>query len=219
MLDNFYEVCPEQCRRYYVVKDYKKVWAQTVGGTDVHKVIDSRIKNGVVLPPDAAAAEPFIAAMEARGPINSEVSLAVDRHIRPTDFWENQPAKIPWLRGKFDVVQRAADKISVFLGDWKTGKIRESPDQVEIGALLIMEKDPSVQTVTGANIWLKEKKLGTPYVFRREEKGERWAKWIGKMKAIEALDPSKVWERRESGLCGWCEVLDCPNNNKNKMGF
>jgi len=204
-LDRFYNVCPEQARRDFVTKDYKKPFLQVAGGIDDHRALESRIKHGEGLPPGASpAAEPMVRALEARGPIQAEAAFAVDKHLHPVRFFDNDRA---WLRGKYDVVQRFGAR--AFIGDWKTGKTKEASDQLEIGALLLMESDPAVETVTGANLWLKAGKVGQPYTFTRAEKGARWAKWVGKMNAVEKLDPDKVWDKREGPLCNWCPNREC----------
>ena len=203
LLDRFYNVCPEQARRDFITKDFKKPFTQVAGGIDAHKVIEQRIKNKTPLPDDAKSAEPCVLAMEQRGPIQAEVSLAIDRHLRPADFWD----KSVLLRGKFDAVQET--RTTAFIGDWKTGKVREKEDQLELGSLMLMEAKPHLVSVFAANIWLQAGKLGTMFKFDRADKGARWAKWLGKMKKIEELDPSVVWERREGPLCNWCIVSDC----------
>ena len=61
----------------------------------------------------------------------------------------------------------------------------------------------------GVNIWLAAGKLGTPYVFRRLEKGAPWARWIRKMHDIEQKDPAAVWETKPGPLCSYCPVKVC----------
>ena len=85
--------------------------------------------------------------------------------------------------------------------------MREKADQLERGALLLMASDLAVQEVQAANIWLQTGKVGTPYRFTRGT--TLWTKQIALMQKIEALDPAVPWERRQSGLCGYCPVADC----------
>ena len=95
------------------------------------------------------------------------------------------------------------------LADWKTGKRRESPDQLELGALLTFANDERIQEVTGVNVWLHHGGLGTPYVFWRADPW-RWIPWLRKMGDIEKKDPAAEWERKPSGLCLYCPVKVCP---------
>lgn len=201
------ENCPEAARHLFVLRDFKKTWSVD-GGIDAHKVLESRLRNKKPLPSEMESAEKFCAAFEKDGlPVEVEVSLAVTHHITPTTFFS--PAA--WLRGKFDVIKRDRTKRKAFIGDWKTGAVRETDVQLAIGADLLMENDPEIDTVTGANIWLKPGKIGTPFVFTRETKSSRWAPRVKRLREIEARDPTKEWEKRDGPLCRYCPVKVCEN--------
>ena len=194
--------CPEAARQIYVLRAYKKTWT-VQGGIDEHKVLEDRLKTKTPLPPSLAASERYVQALEARGtPVEVELSLAVDRSLHPVDFW----SKAAWLRGKYDVRLLAPPR--ALLADWKTGKRRESPDQLELGALLTFANDERIQEVTGVNVWLHHGGLGTPYIFRRDE-DMRWIPWLRKMYDIEQKDPAAVWETKPGPLCSYCPVKVC----------
>ena len=197
-----YDSCPEQARHLYVLRTYKKEWP---AGIDIHKSMENRFRYGQSLPPELSHAEPLAVSLERQGKPECEVSLAVDRDLRPAKSYDG------WLRGKWDVVLRWPDKARAFIGDWKSGKIRETVDQIEIGALLLMAADPRISEVHGANFWIGNGKaqLGVPYTIKRSE--SRWPKWLARMATIEKLDRNEPWEMRESALCGWCPVKVCPH--------
>lgn len=197
------DTCPEQMRQLYIVKQFKKSYATSQGGIDDHKVLEQRLRYKQPLPPPLAKAEPMVASLEASGTPEVEVSYAVKRDLSPTGFWDG------YLRGKYDVVVRTPT--TAFIGDWKSGKVRETADQLEIGALLLMANKPEVDTVVGANLWLQVQKVGTPYTFRRAENNERWLKWVRRMQVIESRDPNVEWERRDGPLCRYCPVATCVN--------
>src|SRR5580658_3632513 len=201
-IDQF-QKCPEAMRQIYVLKSYKKTWT-TAKGIDEHALLEARLKPPYKdLPPALGHAEKYVQSMESRGvPVQVEVSLAVDRQLHAVDFWD----KAAYLRGKYDVRILAPPR--ALIGDWKTGKRRESPDQLEIGALLTFANNPTISEVTGVNVWLNAGGLGPSYLFRREE-GERWIPWLKKMHAIETADPAQEWETRPSGLCPYCPVKVC----------
>lgn len=202
--------CPEAARHLFVLRTYKKSFAKLEGGIDDHKVLEQRLRYKEPLPSALQKAEPLVVALEQRGEPRVEVSLGVDRNLQPIGFWDG------WLRGKYDVTVKLAPTRG-FIGDWKSGKIRESSDQLEIGALLWFAADAELQEVTGANLWLRSAeigaapKLGVPYTFKREDSGRRWAKWLARMNTIEKRDPTKEWERREGALCSWCPIKVCPH--------
>lgn len=206
-LDQFYNVCPESARQQFVTRRFKKTF-EVKDGIDIHREIEARVKQSVPLPSHSANVEPYIKSFEKQGELNVEVPLAVDRMMRPVAFWSKLIE--PYLRGKFDVFVRRGSR--AVLADWKSGKKREKPDQLEIGALLLFENEPEIETVTGVNVWLKTQELGQPYVFHRRDKGMAWARWIAKMKGIEALEPNKEWPKRQGPLCNWCPVTECEHN-------
>jgi len=194
-------------RHLFILKDFKKTWT-VKGGIDAHRLLEGRLKKHAPLPPELQGAEAFCQSLEADGtPVECEVSLAVTHEIEPTSFWH----PTAWLRGKFDVIKRNPDKRKAFIGDWKTGKRRESDEQLAIGADMLMATDQSIDTVTGANIWLSDGGLGTPYVFTRQEKSKRWAPLIKRLREIEARNPAHEWEKREGPLCRYCPVKTCSN--------
>lgn len=194
--------CPEAARQLFIIKKYKKSYT-VQGGIDDHKVLEARLRYQEPLPAPLAKAEPLVASLERNGTPEVEVSLAVNRDLSPTGFWDG------WLRGKYDVITRAVK--SAFIGDWKSGKVRESQDQLEIGALLLMATHPQIDTVVGANIWLglQTPKLGTPFTFKRAENEQRWLKWVRRIQTIERRDPNVEWEKRSGPLCKFCPVQSC----------
>jgi PD-(D/E)XK nuclease superfamily len=199
--------CPEAARNLFVLKSFKKTYT-VEGGIDIHKLLEQRLKHRTPLPASLAHAEPFVASIEkyAVQPVEAEISFAVDRDLKPVGFWD----KGAFLRGKYDVVMRYPEQQSACVLDWKSGKIRESEDQLELGALLLMASDQRIDRVTGVNLWLQGYgTFGKPYTFKRLEKGPRWAKWLARIHAIEKRDPAVEWEKRPSGLCGYCPVKTC----------
>lgn len=198
-----FDTCPEQYRQIYLLRAYRKTFAKQQDGIDDHKLLEHRLRYQQPLPAPLAKAEPLAASLERSGKPEVELSLAVNQHLQPVGFWDG------YLRGKYDVVLRWPEQRRAFIGDWKSGKVRETDEQLEIGALLLLQNDARIDIVQGVNIWLQLPKLGQPYTFRREEKDALWVKWLRRMGTIEKLDPGQEWEKRESGLCGYCPVKVC----------
>lgn len=197
-----YENCPEAMRQIYILKAFKKTYTnERDGGIKTHDVLDAHFKRGTPLPPELARAQPFVASFERMGKVESEVQFGVDHMWRPMNFWD------AWLRGKFDVIARVPEKRKAVIGDWKDGNLRESKDQLEIGAHLLMQNDETIDEVTGFNIWLKVGQLGTPYTFRRGDGAV--ARLTKKLRDIETLDAKVEWEKRQGPLCRWCPVKTC----------
>lgn len=200
-----FDNCPEAARHLFILRDYKKSYT-VEEGIDIHKAMESRIRYQHALPQPLAIMEPYVQSLERAGQPIPELSLAVTKDMRPSGFWVDQA----YLRGKFDVVLRTGP--TAFLGDWKSGKVREASDQLEIGAMLLMATYPEIEQVVGANIWLKKPGPGTPYSFHRKTLDTTWLKWLKRMQAIESKDSNVPWETRDSPLCNYCPVSVCSHN-------
>ncbi len=178
-----------------------------LNGTDVHAVLEKRIKEKAPAP----IGEPFVQAFERQGAVEAEVALAVNHWLKPISFWGGNGIghqTEPLIRGKFDVVITQGS--SAIYADWKTGKPYENNElQFRIGALLLFAARPELQQVTGFNVWLKTGKLGQPYVFKRTETSPQWAALIKQMRTIEARDPKVEWEKQPGPLCKFCPVRSC----------
>lgn len=208
-----YGNCPEAVRQITILKNYKKTFTgDMLNGTDVHNVLEKRIKNGPgIYKAEFEFGDKVVHAFEKRGTVEAEVPLAVNRWLQPISFWGESGvgAKIdPLIRGKFDVVVTSGD--AVVYADWKTGKPYENNEmQFRIGALLLFAARPAVQQVTGLNVWLKTGKLGQPYVFTRERASIEWAPLMKKMAEIDARKTDVEWEKQDGPLCSYCPVKSC----------
>ena len=191
-------------RHLYILRDFKSSYtSEKDGGIDHHKLLEQRLRYHQPLPAALVKAEPYVVSLEQSGEVEVELALAVTRDLQPSGFWPG------YLRGKYDVVVRWLEQRKAFIGDWKTGKIRESGDQLEIGALLLMANDPTIDSVVGANLWLQKPGPGTPYLFMRRQLEPLWVKWSKRMQAIEQADSTTEWEKREGPLCSYCPVATC----------
>lgn len=201
-----HEQCPEKMRHIYILKDVKVSYATSQDGIDHHKVLEQRLRYRQPLPQEIAKAEPYVASLEKAGPVEVELSLAVDRALQPSGFWTG------YLRGKYDVVVRWPEQRRAFIGDWKSGKIYEKADQLEIGAMLLIANDPGIDSVIAANLWLQKPGPGIPYHFARRQLEPLWVKWSRRMSVIEQADPAMEWEKRDGPLCAYCPVVECQHN-------
>lgn len=197
-----FDNCPEQTRVVHIAKQFKKTFTpQLTKGVNHHDLIEKRIKDKQPLPPELALAEAVVQSFERRGKVEGEAMLGVDHMWRPVSFWD------AWFRGKFDISVRDHETRTAAIGDWKTGNPRETPVQLEIGAHLLMQNDPLIDTVLGVNVWLKVDKLGTPYTFKRGDGAT--ARLTKKLRDIEVLDAKVEWEKRTGPLCAYCPVKTC----------
>lgn len=207
-----FENCPKQYHSRYVLKRKSPETEQTKHGTEVHGALELRVRDGKPLPEAYRGYEPLAGAIAKQKDlgraVTCEMPLAIDKEFKPCDFF----GKNVWGRGKADLVVRNDPK--AWVGDWKTGKVREKEFQVKIFAAFIFKMLPQIQTVTANNIWLAADKLGQTYTFERHQEPAIWNEILHKINRIELAFEKDAFNAKPSGLCGWCEVLDCPYNPK-----
>jgi PD-(D/E)XK nuclease superfamily len=208
-----FETCP---RQYYLTKVAKTVVEPATVHTDwgnvVHKAIEDRLVLGTPLPEGMTWYEPVVQKILAkqgtgRVAVMAEKKLAIDRDLRETD-WDNSRV---WVRAIIDVV--VAGGKSVFLADWKTGKVKYDHDQLNMCSLIYMAARPEVQKVVSSYIWLAHGKVTTDAMFR-EDTPNAWEKLIRRIAKLEEAYETGVWLPKTSGLCrGWCPVgkANCPH--------
>ncbi len=128
---NTYDICPKQAFHRYVLKDHPFVGSEaSKWGNVVHDALDKRLSKGEPLPKEVAKYEVYAKVLEPLRP-NTEWKLGIKRDGDACAFFDDAV----WLRGKADVV--AVQGRSVVLFDWKTGKKREDPYELELQALMV----------------------------------------------------------------------------------
>jgi hypothetical protein len=142
-----------------------------------------------------------------------EVSLAIKADGTPCNFWSDDA----WFRGKVDVAALypapgvGEPAVAVIL-DWKTGKKREEPDELEIFGLLIKAAYPLVKQVNGYYIWLKEGKVGALHLLSETE--AKLAQLRRRTGQVEAAVKADFFPPIQGPLCGWCPVKTCGFNKR-----
>lgn len=200
-----FETCP---RQYYLVKVAKTVKEQpsehTEWGNRVHKALELRVKDGTPLPEGMEKWEPVaakLATMAAEGrQVFTERRYALTRNLTPTEFF----APDCWHRGVIDV--SALGRISAYLADYKTGKVKTDHDQLTISSAAMLQEFPQVERVTSQYIWLAHDRTTTKTI-TREDATAVWQDVIPRTQRMEAAFQADRWVPKPSGLCaGWCSV-------------
>lgn len=206
MLNTYANVCPHQAYRRYIKKDVPYAATPAMEwGNKVHEAFELRVGAGKSLPTDMQQWDRFARPFDGLG-AKTEIKLAIDARAQPCKYFDNQTA---WLRGKVDTA--AIQHTGAFMADWKTGSSRyEDPYELEIGALLLVTKYPQVKTVRGAYVWLKEDRMGE--VYDLSDVTRTWNKTQSLAGRIQDDRSRGVFEKRKSGLCGWCPVEDCEHH-------
>ena len=204
-----FENCPLQYYRVRILKDVvSKGGEATIWGERIHEQLEDRLKTGVALPPESSSYEPIVSAIERIAPAGGlfvEQEVTLNDKLQPTGWWDPDA----WLRSKLDV-QIMRPPVAYVI-DWKTGKRRLDPTQLELFALQVFSHSPEVMKVVSKFVWLKE---GTSdsLTYKREQVPQMWADLLTRIKRIEQAAAANVWPAKPSGLCPWCPAKDtCPS--------
>lgn len=210
-----FENCPHKAFHIYVAKDIPRVETPEMKwGNDVHSAMEERLRDDVSLPENMQQAEPIarvLCELKKTNPIRVEAQLAIDSYGNPCDYWKGNP----WLRGKLDFVMVATQETkSAWMLDWKTGKVREEPFELEVGALLLKAWMPELAQIRAQYFWMQTGKSGVAYNINDHR--TTWTKVNALREEAVNYLAAGVWPKRKNPLCGWCPVLSCEHNTSHK---
>ena len=203
---NTYKNCPHQMARRYVVKD--QVYVETPEmkfGNDVHAAFEYRVGSGKPLPLNMQQWEAFAKPFDGKAAVvEQKLGIAANGHA--VGYWDGSV----WFRGKADLAIVQLDVETAYINDWKTGKSTyEDPFELETNAVLIHAKYPTLKKIMGSYTWLKENRVSRMYDLSNTAK--TWTEICRLMAEILAKRATGNFEKKQSGLCGWCSVSDCEN--------
>jgi PD-(D/E)XK nuclease superfamily len=192
------ENCPRKAQHKYVLKDVEKGDSDAlILGRVTHERMENRLKG---LTPTAYEYEPYAVALDPHTK-HVEVALAITTNEKGCGFWD----KAAWFRGKVDVAVTQDDKCLII--DWKTGKPRENPLELELFSTLIWRNNTDLRHFEGRYVWLKDMRVGKAhaldpiaglnYVKRRD------------VEVQALLRRGGEWPANSGPLCGYCPVKTC----------
>lgn len=206
---NTYKNCAHQMSRRYIVKDQKFVETPEMKwGNQIHEAFELRVGGGKTLPETMQQWEQFAAPLDGRGAI-TEQKLGVSAEGKPVGFFDDKV----WFRGKLDVTIIAGT--TAYLPDWKSGSSKyEDPFELATNAVLLHAKHPHLTKILGSYVWLKENRMSPLYDL--SDTLTTWQTICHQMGEILEKRKTGVFEKRKTGLCGWCSVSDCENWRERK---
>lgn len=214
---NTFDTCPRQYEAKYVTKEVAFVQsAEAKWGDDVHIALEQYGKSGTPIPAQFIMYKPYIDALLARpGTKVFEGQSALDIDGKPCGYFAKGPDRknLVWLRAKIDVLNLRQDLRRVEVFDWKTGNVKDDPDQLVMYALFVFLHYPWCDEVWAGFSWLKQplnKAFTSPVKFYRHQLPELLTRYRKKYAEIVDAIETGNFPKKQSGLCnGWCGVVKC----------
>jgi hypothetical protein len=206
-----YVTCPAQygAKRFYETIPYVETEAMRAG-TAEHKALELRLQ-GKPLPASYARGEKYCRVIEtcaAGGQIFTEKQLAINRDMKFVKWF----AKDAYGRCQIDVL--ALKGKNCFVGDWKTGGIRENSLQLKINACFVSQLYPDLDQFNLRYIWLKHD-AATGEVFKKEQIPSLWEEIFAWIRRMEDSWEREAFAPKPSGLCrAYCSATACPHCGK-----
>lgn len=209
-----FENCPAQFDYLYVSKSVRSVGSEaTEYGDRVHKLLESYGKGEL---DELELTEEGRLSLKKWGNIVDvimsrsgtklfEHQMAINEKLEPVDWF----ASDVYFRSIADVL--VVDGDTAYCLDYKTGKVRESPTQLQLFAAMVFWHFPEVQTVKTSFIWLRFNET-TNSTYERRFLESLWGALKPRIDRVHDTVELGVFDAKPSGLCPWCPAQDiCPN--------
>ena len=203
-LDTF-KTCPRMYQAKNILKSVVEAETEQMRwGKMVHKHFEDRQAVKTPLPPELAAHEPYMLALETKpGVTFTEMKCGIDIKLQPCHFFDRSV----WCRIIKDF-EKVSDKSSIIV-DYKTGKPHQKPEQLALFALHTFLMHPQVDLVNAQFYWTQSAST-TKKVWGRDEIAGLWALFLPDLRQYAEAFQTDTWQPRQSGLCnGWCPVTEC----------
>jgi CRISPR/Cas system-associated exonuclease Cas4 (RecB family) len=203
---NDYVNCPRKAYHKYVLRDLPKEDTHALRhGYVLHKIMEDAINQNKEVPKEYAPYEKYLRAIRTLQTVKAEVKVAADSNGVACGYYSKEVA----FRGKVDVLITTPDE--AVLVDWKTGKVREDPYELEVQASLVSINNPTISCISGYYVWLAEGRVGKRFPLNKVADTFKNLQRIREEAMLRA-----TWEPKPNPLCGWCPLLSCEFNRRPK---
>lgn len=209
-----FETCEAQFDYLYVSK---RVANQSNEASDygdrVHKVLETYGKGTLV---QEALTDEGKQTLKRWGPLVDKIlsqpgdkffeyQMSVNRALQPTGWFDPDV----WIRSIADVLIVNGDV--AYCLDYKTGKVKDNPTQLQLFAAMVMWHFPEVQKVKTSFVWLKYDDT-TNATYERRFLDALWRAIEPRFTKVQDTIELGVFKAKPSGLCPWCSAKDiCPD--------
>lgn len=209
-----FENCPAQFDYLYVSKSVQMAESDAIDyGNRVHKLLEDYALNEVVIEELTEEGRMILdkwasivdTIMARPGDKYIEHKMSVNEHLEPVGWF----AEDVFFRGIADVL--VVDGDTAVCLDYKTGKVRESPTQLQLFAAMIFWHFPQVQKVKTSFLFLRfDQSINATYERRFLE--PLWNALKPRIDKVHDTIDLGVFDAKPSGLCPWCPAQDiCPS--------
>lgn len=217
-----FEQCPAQFDYLYVSKRVQSTTNEAADyGDRVHKVLEKYGRALVGNPADVAEVvlddtDEAKSTLKQWGGVVEKLTsrsgdkyfehqMAVNRQLQPVDWF----AKDVWIRSIADVL--IVDGDTAYCLDYKTGKVKDNPTQLQLFAAMVMWHFPQVNTVKTSFVWLKFNEV-TNAKYERRFLDALWRALEPRFDKVQETIDLGVFDTKPSGLCPWCPAKGfCPD--------
>ena len=212
-----FENCPAQFDYVNVSKSVSIRGSEAMDyGNRVHEVLEKHGKGeldaGVMTEEDTLSIKKWGSIVDVitsrPGVKYFEYQMAINEKLEPVGWFDEDV----YFRSIADVL--VVDGDTAYCLDYKTGKVRESPTQLQFFAAIVMYHFPEVTTVKTSFIWLRFNQT-TNSEYQRRYLAPLWDALKPRLDAVHDAIDLGVFDFKPSGLCPWCPAQDiCPNARK-----
>ena len=209
-----FEQCPAKFDYLYITKAVKDQGSEASEyGNRVHEVLELYGKGEITKEELGLEGKqtlerwgPLVDSINSRnGDKLYEYQMAVDYDLKPCGWFD----KGVFIRSIADVL--IVDGDTAYCLDYKTGKVKENPTQLQLFASMVFWHFPEVQTVKTSFIWLKFDEF-TNATYQRRYASALWDGLKPRFEQVIETAELGVFDAKPSGLCPWCPAQDiCPS--------
>ncbi len=209
-----FEQCPQKFDYLYVTRNVKDPGSDASRyGNRVHKSLEDYGRTGdpAALTIETRDFKPLVDSIRRMpGQKYYELQMAVNHDCEPCD-WK---ADDVWIRSIADVL--VVNGKRAFCGDYKTGKIRDNPMQLQLFACMVFYLFPDVEEVKTSFLWLLHD-FSTPATYKRRHVELMWKNLSSRFTAVQDAVDLGLFITKPSPLCGWCPAKDfCPDAQRRR---
>lgn len=209
-----FEQCPAQFDYLYVSKRVKNSSNDASEyGNRVHEVLEQKGKGEL---DEAALSVEGKQTLEKWGGVVDKImarngdklfeyQMAVNADLQPVEWFSSDV----WVRSIADVL--VVDGDTAYCLDYKTGKVKENPTQLQLFAAMVFWHFPEVTKVKTSFLWLKFNEV-TNATYERRFLDSLWRALSPRFHKVQEVIDLGVFKAKPSGLCPWCPAkYICPD--------